>query len=56
MHGGTNPDFATTSYRYGYQSLVTPASEAARLEASVLSGEILPDAAARALIRAFRGA
>ncbi|MDQ1452369.1 MAG: oligopeptidase [Acidobacteriaceae bacterium] len=24
--GGTNPDFATTSYRYGYQSLVTPAS------------------------------
>ena len=26
VHGGTNPDFATTSYRYGYQSLVTPAS------------------------------
>jgi oligopeptidase B len=26
IHGGTNPDFATTSYRYGYQSLVTPAS------------------------------
>jgi LAO/AO transport system kinase len=31
-------------------------AEAARLEASVLSGEILPDAAARALVRAFRGA
>ncbi|MGA9720340.1 MAG: S9 family peptidase [Acidobacteriaceae bacterium] len=26
VHGGTNPDFQTTSYRYGYQSLVTPAS------------------------------
>ena len=26
VHGGTNPDFAATSYRYGYQSLVTPAS------------------------------
>jgi oligopeptidase B len=26
IHGGTNPDFATKSYRYGYQSLVTPAS------------------------------
>lgn len=26
VHGGTNPDFATTRYRYGYQSLVTPAS------------------------------
>ncbi len=26
VHGGSNPDFATTSYRYGYQSLVTPAS------------------------------
>ena len=26
VHGGTNPDFATTSYRYGYQSLVTPGS------------------------------
>ena len=26
VHGGTNPDFATNSYRYGYQSLVTPAS------------------------------
>ncbi len=26
VHGGANPDFATTSYRYGYQSLVTPAS------------------------------
>jgi oligopeptidase B len=26
VHGGTNPDFSTTSYRYGYQSLVTPAS------------------------------
>jgi oligopeptidase B len=26
VHGGTNPNFATTSYRYGYQSLVTPAS------------------------------
>jgi GTPase len=31
-------------------------AEAARLEASVLSGEMLPDAAARALVRAFRGA
>ena len=26
VHGGINPEFATTSYRYGYQSLVTPAS------------------------------
>jgi oligopeptidase B len=26
VHGGTNPDFTATSYRYGYQSLVTPAS------------------------------
>jgi oligopeptidase B len=26
VHGGTNPDFQATSYRYGYQSLVTPAS------------------------------
>jgi oligopeptidase B len=26
VHGGTNPEFTTTSYRYGYQSLVTPAS------------------------------
>jgi oligopeptidase B len=26
VHGGTNPDFAAKSYRYGYQSLVTPAS------------------------------
>ncbi len=26
IHGGTNPEFSTTSYRYGYQSLVTPAS------------------------------
>ena len=26
IHGGANPEFATTSYRYGYQSLVTPAS------------------------------
>ncbi len=26
MHGGANPDFQATSYRYGYQSLVTPAS------------------------------
>jgi oligopeptidase B len=26
VHGGANPDFQATSYRYGYQSLVTPAS------------------------------
>jgi oligopeptidase B len=26
IHGGANPDFAATNYRYGYQSLVTPAS------------------------------
>ena len=26
VHGGTNPDFQTASYRYGYQSMVTPAS------------------------------
>ena len=26
VHGGANPDFQTMSYRYGYQSLVTPAS------------------------------
>ena len=26
VHGGANPDFQTTSYRYGYQSMVTPAS------------------------------
>lgn len=26
VHGGSNPDFQATSYRYGYQSLVTPAS------------------------------
>ena len=26
VHGGANPDFHATSYRYGYQSLVTPSS------------------------------
>jgi oligopeptidase B len=26
VHGGANPDFQATSYRYGYQSMVTPAS------------------------------
>ena len=26
VHGGANPDFHATSYRYGYQSMVTPAS------------------------------
>ncbi len=26
VHGGANPDFHTATYRYGYQSLVTPAS------------------------------
>jgi oligopeptidase B len=25
-HGGANPDFQATTYRYGYQSLVTPSS------------------------------
>ena len=36
VHGGTNPDFAATSYRYGYQSLVTPASV---YELDVATGE-----------------
>jgi oligopeptidase B len=26
VHGAANPDFQATSYRYGYQSMVTPAS------------------------------
>jgi oligopeptidase B len=26
VHGGTNPNFSTTSYRYGYQSFTTPPS------------------------------